>query len=171
MGSDPGRTEHERVQRVLRQAVHRTCPAWLRDQAEDLVQEATLRVFRVAERSGKEQGALGTSYLWRVAHSAVMDEIRRRRRVREEAADESRLETVTSTSASPQRALEIRRAIAEGLGRLNAARRSAVLLSLYGFSLEETARALGWNRKRADNMRHLGLAELRRHLEERGIEP
>lgn len=157
--------EHERVRAVLKQAVHCVCPGWLRDQADDLVQEALLKVLR------KEPEGLGPSYLWRVAHSAVMDEIRRRRRIREEPGDESRLETASEPAKPVQDALAIREGIAAGLGRLNEARRSAVLLFLHGYTLAETARALGWDRKRADNMRHLGLAELRRYLEERGLEP
>ena len=58
-----------------------------------------------------------------------------------------------------------------GVRKLKESRRSAVLLYLYGFSLQESARALGWTTKRVDNQRYQGLAELRAFLKRRGLEP
>ena len=53
----------------------RTCPPWLADQRDDIVQNALLRVMKVLER--EEEGIRTASYLWRVAYSAVVTEIRK----------------------------------------------------------------------------------------------
>ena len=79
-----------------------------------------------------------------------------------------------SAQESPEKAHEsvrVRAAIEEGLGRMVEARRNAVLLYLQGFSLEESARLLGWSTKQVDNRRYQGLAELRSFLEQRGMKP
>ena len=45
------------------------------------------------------------------------------------------------------------------------------MLYLYGFSLQDSAKMLGWNPKRVDNQRYQGLAELRIYRMERGFHP
>jgi RNA polymerase sigma factor (sigma-70 family) len=162
----------ERIREALQRAVRRFCPRWLATDREDLVQAACVRVLQASKRSGKEPGSFEASYLWRVAHSAVMDEIRRRRR-------EGPLDVNSSPSAvedahdpeSDLRAALVREAIREGVRTLSPARQGAVMLYLHGFSLADSARILGWNSKRVDNQRYQGLAELRRYLEKRGLEP
>jgi len=165
--------EFDQIRRVLERAVRRVCPSWLVGQSEDLVQNACLRVVQKWNKT-EESAAFGTSYLWKVAHSAVMDEIRRRRRHREVAMDDPGTAEPASGDPSPERAgsaADMRRSIEAGVRTLKDTRRSAVLLYLYGFSLEESARALGWTRKRVDNQRYQGLAELRAYLKRRGVEP
>ncbi len=56
-------------------AVRRTAPAWLRGQVEDLVQVAVVRILR---RTAATE--VNTAFLYRVAHTVVVDEIRKRRR-------------------------------------------------------------------------------------------
>ena len=75
---------------ALVRAVRRQCPAWLTDHADDLVQCALVKVMAIAG-AGEGTRALSSFYLHRVAHSALVDEIRRRQRRREVAleADES----------------------------------------------------------------------------------
>ena len=169
----PTRAEFDSIRHLLERAVRRVCPPWLAGQSEDLVQNACLRVVKKWKKS-EEPAALGSSYLWKVAHSAVMDEIRHRRRQREVAMDNPGAVETASGAPSPEQAssaAELRRSIEAGVGKLKESRRSAVLLYLYGFSLEESARALGWTAKRADNQRYQGLAELRVYLKRRGFEP
>jgi RNA polymerase sigma-70 factor (ECF subfamily) len=62
--------------------VRRVCPPWLSAQADDIVQVAVLRVVEIARR-GEGTGGFRSSYLWRVAYSVTVDEIRRLRRRRE----------------------------------------------------------------------------------------
>ena len=158
---------------ILVRAVRRICPSWMASQHDDLAQSAVLRIVKKCAEA-KESPPIMTSYLWKVAHSVVMDEIRRRRR-----HPEVELETMVQTEPvspwptpeSGQARTELSEAISTGLTTLNEARRCAVLLHLYGFSLKDSARMLGWNAKRVDNQRYQGLGELRAYLEERGFEP
>jgi RNA polymerase sigma-70 factor (ECF subfamily) len=169
----PTPAEFERIRRILERAVRRVCPSWLASQSEDLVQNACLRVVQKWKNT-EEPAALGSSYLWKVAHSAVMDEIRHRRRHREVAMDDPGTAEPASAAPSPEQtssATELRRSIEAGVRKLKESRRSAVLLYLYGFSLQESARSLGWTTKRVDNQRYQGLAELRAYLQRRGFEP
>jgi len=61
---------------VLLRAVRRHCPAELRSQTEDLAHTAWLRI--VEREAGENLTRLEPSYLWRVAFTVVIDEIRRR---------------------------------------------------------------------------------------------
>lgn len=154
-------------------AVRRLCPGWLAARQDDLVQNACVRILRKLEKEGK-QARLAASYVWRVAHSVIMDEIRHDRR--HTAADPVTpgIMEPPSNLPSPEQnsdAVTIRHAINEGLRGLSEPRRWAVLLYLYGFSLKDSARMLGWKAKRVDNQRHQGLVQLRAYLRQRGMEP
>src|SRR5687767_8668045 len=69
---------HEVLRRDLERAVRRVCPRSLAEEAEDLVQEAFIRLLRARKFDSKD--AVSAAYLKKVAYSAVVDEIRRRRR-------------------------------------------------------------------------------------------
>src|SRR6185503_5213995 len=71
---------------ALVRAVRRQCPQWLRDHADDLVQCALVKVMAIAG-AGEGTRVLSSFYLHRVAHSALVDEIRRRQRRREVALE------------------------------------------------------------------------------------
>ena len=162
--------EIDRVRRILADAVRQICPRWLADQYEDLVQAAVLRVVKIL--AAEEKNPPASSYLWKVAYSAVMDEIRRRRRNREVPVDQAVLaETAASPSGGRHAPGELRTEILKGLNVLEEPRRRAVVLYLYGFSLRDSARMLGWTTKRVDNERYRGLNVLRRFLDERGYRP
>jgi RNA polymerase sigma-70 factor (ECF subfamily) len=166
----PFDTQH--LQTVLSRAVRRVCPGWLAQRREDIVQNALVRIVRKWSAT-EEPEALGTSYLWRVAHTTVMDEIRHRRRHPEDPW-ESPPESPTRAEDSPEsrrESVELRRAIEAGLESLPVDRRRAVALFLLGHSLKESAEILGWTPKRVDNQRYQGLAALRRYLAEQGYEP
>ena len=166
----PFDTKH--LQTVLSSAVRKVCPFWLAQRHEDIVQNATVRIVRKWSET-EEPEALGASYLWRVAHSAVMDEIRHRRRHPEDAW-EVPPDRPTPDPSSPERRREsgeLRRAIEKGLQGLPEDRRRAVALYLLGHSLKESAELLGWTTKRVDNQRYQGLAALRSFLSEQGYEP
>lgn len=160
------------LRRQLVRAVERICPRWLAAEADDLVQTALLRVLEVRR---KREGAAEFSpfYLRRAAHSAVVDEIRRRRR-RGEVPLEAEGEEPDHPSADPDperlsAAGEVGRAITECLGGLIRPRRLAVTLHLQGHRIREVGRLLGWSLKRAENLIYRGLADLRECLEDRGF--
>src|SRR6185295_13073020 len=89
--------EYRELRAELVRAVARVCPPWLADRADDLVQVALLRIYDVQRRSeGKAE--LSSFYLQRAAYSAVVDEIRRRRRRQEVPLEEERPETHPATA-------------------------------------------------------------------------
>ncbi len=170
----PQAAEWEGIRRVLTVAVARTCPAWLREDAEDIVQEALIKVMG-SPALGEGNGPPAASYLWRVAYSATIDEIRRRRRRREVPMDAETAEREPNTpGASPEDravASDLGRGIRDCLGHLSLARRRAVTLRLLGHTVKETATLLGWPFKRTENLVYRGLADLRACLERKGLTP
>ena len=62
------------LRRKLTRAVASVCPAWLSDQAEDIVQVSLMRVMEIRRKS-EEDRQFSSSYLWRTAYSALIDEI------------------------------------------------------------------------------------------------
>ncbi len=154
--------------RTLRIAVARACPSDLAAQREDLVQAALLRVL---EREGRgEQNEVRTaSYLWRVAFSVIADELRRRRadtlRSRRSMVSEESAQEGTTPLA------EVGLGIQDCLQKLSERRRLAVLLHLEGFRADEASRALHSDVKRVQNLTYRGLADLRRCLQAKGLEP
>lgn len=171
-GLDP--SELSSIRPRLLSLVRRVCPRWLAHQAEDIVQSA---IVQVLERSGRERGGfeVSSSYLMRAAHNAAVDEIRRRFRRPEVAAgdEESGMEHEAS-AAGPERQAQSRQidaAIRSCLALLARPRRAAVMLFLLGYSLAETERMSGWSRKRSEHLTYRGLADMRRCLTSKGMEP
>jgi len=153
---DPDPDGIERIRQVLIRAVERHCPPALAAQREDLVQMALVRLL---ERSGREgSNPRGASYLWRVAYTVVIDEIRRFRRQQRQAEQLPKGEQGTPGP-------EARSELLECLGGLQDRRRTAVTLHLEGFRTAEVATALGWTEKQAENLVYRGLADLRACLE------
>ena len=160
----------------LARAVRRQCPWWLSDQAQDIAQTALLKVMASAKNNEGERD-LTAFYLYRVAHSAVVDEIRRRRR-RQEVA----LEVVTETTGEPgppepndrrdpERDASFRElgaAVRACLAAMKRERRLAVVLHLQEHAVPEAARILGWSVKRTENLVYRGLANLRDCLRAKG---
>jgi RNA polymerase sigma-70 factor (ECF subfamily) len=163
------------VERKLVAAVRRCCPPWLSADADDLVQAAMIKVL---DRTRRDPAAaeVAPAYLWRIAYSAVVDEIRRRRRRREvplEIEGDGACE-LPSPTPGPDRWASSRAlgaAIADCLGRLLPVRRQAVTLHLLGHTIPEIADLLDWSAKRADNNVYRGLTDLRRCLDRKGVSP
>ena len=152
-------------------AVRRTAPGWLQGQVEDLVQVAMVRILR--STAGNE---VNTAFVYRVAHSVVVDEIRRRRRRPEDLTKTPTTteRTVGPGTGSPERRAEgtqAAQAVLEVLQTLSTDRRRAVTLYLQGHSVPEAAKLLGFPRKKTENLVYRGLDELRNALRDRGFEP
>ena len=160
----------ENVRRQLSAAVKRICPPWLSASRDDIVQTALIRVYNLG---GENREGFSASYLWKVAFSVTMDEIRRQRRRPEEGLDSVATTDVTQASPDPEeRALgrELGRIIRECLGELGEDRRLAVTLHLQGHTVAEASVLLGWPGKRVANLTYRGLEDLRGCLSARGIE-
>ena len=161
------------LRRRLALSVRRVCPLWLASHADDIVQTAMIRILEASRKRGEGKPDLSSLYLEKAVFSAMIDEIRRRRRRREDAMDEASLpEAAGSSLPAPQAAAESRE-IAEGirdcLGRLLEARKIAVTLNLLGHSVPEIASLLRWKAKVAENQVYRGLAALRQCLAAKGL--
>ena len=87
----PLRASDERwasLEATMARAVSRQCPAWLAAEAEDIAQAALMKIAASA-LAGEGKPPLSSFYLHKVAHSALVDEIRRRRRRREVALEQA----------------------------------------------------------------------------------
>ena len=171
-GAHPTREELVRLRRRLEAAVSRTCPAWLADRAEDIVQNAMLQLVEKLRRSEGTR-TFSSIYLQKAAYGATVDEIRRACRRRETSANEA-IAGHAATDPGPAQAAssrELARAIRGCLGAMRDARRLAVTLYLQGCSVPEIGRRLGWGRKRAENLVYRGLADLRGCLRKKGWTP
>jgi RNA polymerase sigma-70 factor (ECF subfamily) len=169
----PSDEELQRFRQDLARALQRACPSWLESRRDDLLQLAMLRVMNVLQR--EENVVLATSYLYKVAHAVVVDEIRRAQWRREAAFDDGNGEPAApSREAGPEQrvhALEIGRGIDDCLAALAEPRRLAVTLHLQGHSVAEAAGLLGWTVKRTENLTYRGLSDLRTCLAAKGLKP
>lgn len=167
-----------RLRLRIASAVRRQCPDWLRADADDLAQAAVMKVM-AQSAADEAPRPMSSYYLHRVAHSALVDEIRRRQRRREVALEVSggdqRVYAVepraTGTPEQTAALRELGAAVRSCLLAMKAERRMAVTLHLQGHTVPESARLLGWDVKRTDNLVYRGLADLRQCLVSRGHTP
>ena len=158
----------------LVRSVHRVCPRWLRGRAEDIVQNALIRVLEIS-RERESRAPVPSSYLWKVAYSATVDEIRRLRRRPEvswDDADTAGLDPAAPVGPESDRALEeLGEATEDCLESLPESRRIAVGFYLLGYSAGEIATSTHQGDKSVRNLLHRGLSALRRCLEGKGFRP
>jgi len=157
----------------LGRAITRICPAWLNDYREDILQAAMVRLLSVGQP--ERIAALPSSYLWKVAYSAMIDEIRRLRRVRATSLDLELNDPPTNDPGADPERVQAGQRLGEGirgcLATLAEARRQAVTLHLVGHSGPEISRLLRWDLKRVENALYRGLADLRACLTSKGLAP
>lgn len=162
--------QHEELRRHLERAVRRVCPKSLVEDAEDLVQESLVRLF-TARKLGNDS-RVSAAYLKKVAYSAVIDEIRRRRRrPTTDSAFDAELDSAADMTSTPAPDTQLGNALETCLQRLHVDRQRALTLHLLGYSGAEVASILGCNLKRAENLTLRGLAQLREYLTDMGMWP
>jgi RNA polymerase sigma-70 factor (ECF subfamily) len=167
--------DYARLRNDLVKAVAKVCPGWLADRRDDLVQAALIKVMELSRRR-EGNVELSSSYLYRVAHSALVDEIRARRRRHEVSLEENESEHAATPSETPDpaatsAAAEVGRGIRDCLGNLVRDRRLAVALYLQGHGVPDASRLLAWPAKRTENLVYRGLSDLRRCLTDKGLAP
>lgn len=153
------------------------CPAWLGEQREDLAQKAMLRILEWVKRSKTHQ-ELTQVFLYRVAQSVVVDEVRAARREKNKHREHTQRTVVSQSGAveapidTPERATEkgiqidhIRTCMRS----LSNDKRMALTLMLQGYSQKEAAQMLNWKPKKVENHSLRGKAELRACLRARGV--
>jgi len=134
-----------------------------------------MRVMQVAEQhspGGEGNRPFASSYLYKVAYTALVDEIRRVRRRRETGLDDEAVAPVAVVQQDPERiaaSREIGRGIQDCLSKMSRERRLAVTLYLQGHSVPEASRVLDWSAKRTENLVYRGLADLRECLTSKGM--
>jgi RNA polymerase sigma-70 factor (ECF subfamily) len=118
---------------------------------------------------------VSSSYLSRVAYSAVVDEMRRRFRRSEVPTGNGRLlEGNPVGSIGPEerlKAAEVHEGLRTCLGAMIRPRRIAVACHLQGYSVPEAATFAGWTKKKTEHLLRRGLDDLRRCLTEKGLNP
>jgi len=163
------------LRRDIARAVNRLRPNWMADKRDDFVQAALLRVMHIVERRSPGEGnpAAVASYLYKVAYSVLVDELRRMRRRRETDLHEDAV-LVARAKEDPERtasARQIGRGIRGCLRAMKHERRLAVALHLQGHTVAEAARLLDWAFKRTENLVYRGLSDLRVCLKAKGLRP
>ncbi len=151
-------------------AVRRVVPSWLADQTDDLVQMSLVRILR-----GYAESDVNTSFLYRVAHLVVVDEIRRGRRRNEVGISPSMPDRLEHRGEpGPERlarGTELGEQVVTCLAALLPDRRRVVTLHLVGHTSAEIATLLGLDKKQAENLTYRGLKDLRDALVARGVTP
>ena len=166
--------DYEEIRAALVRAVASLCPGWMTDRRDDLVQQATMKLLR-QEKKGELNPAPKASYLWKVAHSVIVDEIRSVKRKGEVSLDPAEDETadrLEDERAGQDRAMwELGNAIRECLETLESRRRRVVALYLLGHSLPESAEDSGWRYDQVRNLLYRGLKQMRFCLAGKGFTP
>ena len=164
-----------KVRQTVRRAIARTCSTWSASEREDLEQDTMVRLL-ASQESLEEVAQLPPSYVFLVVHTAMVDKIRRRvRRPRPDPGDsETRPELPDHARPDPEELVltrEMGAAIFGCLATLSPDRRQAVTLNLIGYPIQEVARLMRWDHKRAANLVIRGRADLRACLVEKGFLP
>jgi RNA polymerase sigma factor (sigma-70 family) len=143
---------------------------------DEVVQELRLRMWRSLGTAELIRRAKA-SYIYRVAISASIDLIRRRRARRFEAASLDDAEAAMTMADSRRRAdasleeSELAATVHRAIGMLAESRRAVVRMHLAGYEREEIAQLLGWSEAKTRNLLYRGLADLRQVLESWGTHP
>jgi RNA polymerase sigma-70 factor (ECF subfamily) len=166
--------EIEDLQRRVTSAVRRNCPTWLRERAEDIAQDVLVKLVR-SKRKADGDKTFSPAYVEKAVSGAVVDEIRRACRRREDpVADPASTERIASGHAPSRHdpaSWEVAGGLVDCLGKLVRSRRLAVTLYLNGCTVREAATRLHWGLHKTENLVYRGLADLRVCLERKGLKP
>jgi RNA polymerase sigma-70 factor (ECF subfamily) len=163
----------EQYGRLLHEAVARACPTRLGLHADEVEQDARLRLWKALESEREIRDV--ASYIYRVAATATVDAIRRLKARREEQLPEGE-HADGALGAEPQRGGEqtVGRAlllekVERVLAGLEPRRSQVVRLHVQGFTTAEMGRLMGSTEPAARNLLHRALRELRERLRDEGI--
>lgn len=135
---------------------------------DEILQDVRIRLWK-AHPTGENFDSLGVSYLMKVVSSAVIDQLRRRRRHAETSLDDATASEhvhpslqVAAPAIGEAEALALR--LDAALAALPRNRRIVVQLHLDHYSREEIAGMTGWTEPKVRNLLYRGLDDLRTQL-------
>ena len=138
------------------------------DDVEEVLQDVRIRLWKT-QASDENLDALSASYLKKVAMSAAVDLLRRRRRLPtasihdlSDGPDMPAALRVPSGDRADD--VELARCFELALAHLPRNRRLAAQLHLEGYSRDEIAILTGWTEAKVRNLIYRGLDDLRVHL-------
>jgi RNA polymerase sigma-70 factor (ECF subfamily) len=148
----------------LRSKLHRYCARMTgsRIDGEDVVQDALLKAFAALPKTGAASNP--EAWLFRIAHNAALDFLRRRARLAGFASDEE-LGGIAATDGVPEGVIEREEVVASSLRtfmRLPTVQRSSVILmDVLGYSLEEIGAIMDCSVPAVKSALHRGRLRLR----------
>ncbi len=154
---------------MLERAVRRSCPAWLAQDWEEVVQTALLRLFEYARKRG--EAGFTKAYVFRAGQNAVIDECRRRI-VRNDHLEAESADFAASSAPDPERRAalsELGNSLRECLAKLIASRREVLTLCLLGWKNREISEHLSLGTKKVENLLYRARRDLEACLAERGV--
>lgn len=172
-GNDPPFSKTlEEIAGLVRRAIAAHCPPDLREDMEDIEQEARLRLWQAQERRLEPIEEPGR-YAYRLAVNATLDAIRharaKRRAMLRGEYDEGRVAGTDSPASQADRS-EVLAMVTEFLDRQKPFVATAIGLHLQGLTTTEIGELLGCTEARARNQIYRGLKKLRWHLSQQGVE-
>jgi RNA polymerase sigma-70 factor, ECF subfamily len=163
--------EFERLIGELRPKLHRYCARMTGSvvDGEDVVQDALIKALEARADAGLIENTEG--WLFRIAHNAAVDFLRRRTR---QAAQSQEIPEMIAATAKLEQDFDIAAASLRTFMRLPAQQRSAVILKdVLGHSLEEICEVMGGSVASAKSALQRGRSRLRvlAHEPEEAAEP
>jgi RNA polymerase sigma-70 factor, ECF subfamily len=152
----------------LRPKLHRYCARMTgsRIDGEDVVQDALLKAFAALPKSGAPSNA--EAWVFRIAHNAALDFLRRRARV--SLTSDGELEDIAATDGVPEGMMEREEIVASSLRtfmRLPTVQRSSVILmDVLEYSLEEIGAIMDCSVPAVKSALHRGRMRLREFARE-----
>ena len=164
------RYNYAELRSTLLGAVRMGCPGWLAQDAEDIAQNAIIKLHQKIQQSPDME--ISKTYLRRVAHSVLVDEIRFRRRRFEGHQDDAMSEDyeIETRRESPDQGT-VGEALQDCLLRQEHVRRRVLTLHLLGHTIAEVAQLMDSKRKQTENLIYRSLAGLRDCLISKGVYP
>ena len=141
---------------------------------QDVLQEVRIRLWRSSSRpQGEKAEPPSASYVYRVAVSAAVDLLRRRRaRGADQTVALDETQESIADHSDPARSVEESELSAQldrAIEAITPSRRPVVRMYLAGYSGEEVAKVMGWSEPKTRNLLYRGLADLRERLTDMGI--
>ncbi len=158
--------DFEKLYRSSRDDLYAYAASLVRDRAaaEEVTAAAFERAYRRRRTFNPRRGS-ARAWLFGIARNAALDELRRRRRVAELAADPEDVEAAAPESGADRAAA--RAAVRAALAGLEPRERELIALKFFaGLSNRELARVLGISESNAGTLLHRAVSKLRKACHE-----